>query len=256
MNYIDGYMQTIAVEHSSVKQAKVFKIEWNMGKRCNFQCSYCDEFTSDRKSPHLSFDVAQKAIDKILSKLEDKQIKVNLTGGEPTVNPEFEKILSYMYEKNIDVGLITNGSRTLEFYKVIMPKLKSFIISYHMEYHNREVLPGKILELKKFIKDNNFDIHFHVHMMMLPTMFDEADKIVKKLKENDVNCVIRRIRPAYMKNDNAVYDKDGKLIEGEIASPHYKGPVTLKILSNGSPDYSYDKYYSLEEKQYLSDIGV
>lgn len=249
-------MKTIAVEHSSDKQSKIFKIEWNMSKRCNFQCSYCDEFTSDRKSPHLPFDIAKKAIDKILSKLEDKQIKVNLTGGEPTVNPEFEKILSYMYEKNIDVGLITNGSRTLEFYKGIMPKLKSFIMSYHMEYHNREVLPVNILELKKFIEENNYNIHFHVHMMMLPTMFDEADKVIKILKENDVNCVIRRIRPAYMKNDSAVYNKDGRLIDGDIALPYYKGIVTLKHLPNGSADYSYDKYYNLEEKQYLLNIGV
>jgi MoaA/NifB/PqqE/SkfB family radical SAM enzyme len=249
-------MKTIAVEHSSDKQSKIFKIEWNMSKRCNFQCSYCDEFTSDRKSPHLSFDIAKKAIDKILSKLEDKQIKVNLTGGEPTVNPEFEKILSYMYEKNIDVGLITNGSRTLEFYKRIMPKLKSFIMSYHMEYHNREVLPGNILELNKFIKENNYNIHLHVHMMMLPTMFAEAKNVVKMLKENDIACVIRRIRPAYMKNDSATYDKDGRLIDGEIALPHYKDTVTLKIGPNGSPDYSYDKYYSLEEKQYLENIGV
>ena len=249
-------MKTIAIEHSSTRQSNVLKIEWNMSKRCNFQCSYCDEFTSDRKSPHLSFDVAKKAIDKILSKTEDKQIKVNLTGGEPTVNPEFEKILSYMYEKNIDVGLITNGSRTLEFYKGIMPKLKSFIMSYHMEYHNREVLPDNILELKKFIEENNYDIHFHIHMMMLPTMFDEADRVISILKENNIPCVIRRIRPAYMKNDSAVYNANGSLIEGEIALPHYKGPVTLKVLPNGSPDYSYDEYYSLEEKQYLSNMGV
>lgn len=249
-------MKTIAVEHSSEKQSKVLKIEWNMSKRCNFRCSYCDEFTSDRKSPHLPFDVAKKAIDKILIKTQDKQIKVNLTGGEPTVNPEFEKILSYMYEKNIDVGVITNGSRTLEFYKGIMPKLKSFIMSYHMEYHNREVLPENILELKKFIKENNYDIHFHIHMMMLPTMFDEADRVISILKENNIPCVIRRIRPAYMKNDSAVYNTNGRLIEGEIALPHHTGLVTLKHLPNGSPDYSYDEYYSLEEKQYLSNMGV
>lgn len=59
-----------------------------------------------------------------------------------------------------------------------------------------------------------------------------------------------------MKNDSAVYNSNGSLIEGEIALPHYKGPVTLKRLPNGSPDYSYDEYYSLEEKQYLSNMGV
>ena len=53
---------TIAVEHSSEKQSKVFKIEWNIGKRCNFNCSYCDDYTHDNFSKHLSLEIAKKTI--------------------------------------------------------------------------------------------------------------------------------------------------------------------------------------------------
>ena len=83
-------MQTVAVEHASANQAKVVKIEWNMGKRCNFHCSYCDEFTHDNKSKHMSFEVAKRTIDKIVSKLPGRKFKINLTGGEPTVNPNLD----------------------------------------------------------------------------------------------------------------------------------------------------------------------
>lgn len=250
-------MQTIAVEHSSTKQAKVFKIEWNMGKRCNFHCSYCDEFTHDNKSKHVSFEVAKNAIDKIVEKTQGKQIKINLTGGEPTVNPNIEKIIDYMYEQGIDVGVTTNGSRKLEFYKKLLPKLSSLIFSYHMEYHNREVIPEHIVALKKLALEQDRYIHVHVHMMMLPTMFDEATTAIKYLKANDVPVVMRRIRPAYMKNENAQYNDNGQLIEGEISRPFYDGIVTLKMQPKGGPDYSGGlDYYSDEEKEYLKNNNV
>lgn len=249
-------MQTVAIEHSSPKQAQVFKIEWNMGKRCNFHCSYCDEFTHDNKSNHIPFEVAKNTIDKIVEKTQGKKIKINLTGGEPTVNPDIEKIINYMHEKDIDIGITTNGSRTLKFYKGILPKLASLIFSYHMEYHKREVIPENIAELKKLALEQNRYIHVHVHMMMLPTMFEEAKKTIKYLKENDVPVVMRRIRPAYMKNDEANYDSKGHLIEGDIARPFYDGTVTLKMTSGG-PDYSGGQdYYSREEKEYLNDNNV
>lgn len=250
-------MQTVAVEHASPNQAKVVKIEWNMGKRCNFNCSYCDEFTHDHKSKHMSFEVAQRTIDKIVSKLPGRRFKINLTGGEPTVNPNFEKILDYMYSQGIDVGLTTNGSRTLEFYKRILPKLASFIVSYHMEYHKREVIPENIVALKKLALEQDRYIHVHVHMMMLPTTFDEAKEAIEYLKENDVPVVMRRIRPARMKqHPDSKFNEKGQLIEGPISRPFYDGIVT-QLFKNGSPYYGGDKdYYSEDEIEFLENAGV
>lgn len=247
---------TIAVEHSSEKQAKVFKIEWNMGKRCNFNCSYCDEFTHDNKSKHLPFEVAKKTIDKIREKTVGKRIKINLTGGEPTVNPDIEKIVDYMYSNDIDVGITTNGSRTLDFYSKLFPKLASLIFSYHMEYHKREVIPETIVELKRLQETLDKHVHLHVHMMMLPTQFEEAKEAIQYFKDNNVPVVMRRIRPAYIKDNNAVYDENNHLIKGNIARPFYDGVVTLKM-KNNQPDYSGGRdYYSQDELEYLRSNNV
>lgn len=249
-------MQTIAVEHSSTKQAQVFKIEWNMGKRCNFNCSYCAEFTHDNSSKHLPYEVAKKTVDKILEKTRGKKIKINLTGGEPTVNPEIEKIVDYMYSKGIDVGITTNGSRKLDFYERILPKLASLIFSYHMEYHGREVLPENIVSLYNLAQQQDHYIHVHVHMMMLPTQFDEAKTAIEHFKNNNVPVVMRRIRPAYKKDETAVYNEQGKLVEGNIARPFYDGTVTLKFKGK-NVDYSGGQdYYSNEEIAYLETNNV
>jgi MoaA/NifB/PqqE/SkfB family radical SAM enzyme len=250
-------MKTVAVEHCRAKQSEVVKIEWNLGKRCNFNCSYCDEATHDNFSPHMSFDVAKRTIDKIIDKLPGRQFKMNLTGGEPTVNPEFERIIDYMYERGVQIGVTTNGSRTFEFYKRNVHKLTSIIFSYHMEYHKRRVLPETIVDLYNYTKTLDKHVHLHVHIMMLPTTFAEADDSIKYFRENEVPVVMRRIRPARAKDHpDSVLDDKGRLLEGPIAQPFYDG-VTTQLIRNGQPVYDGDAgYYSEDEIKYLENNGV
>lgn len=249
-------MKTVAIEHSNPLQANVVKIEWNMGKRCNFNCSYCDEFTHDNKSSYMSFEVAKKTVDKIVDKLPGRKFKINLTGGEPTLNPEFEKILDYMYQKNIAVGITTNGSRTYDFYAKNLHKLASIIFSYHMEYHKRHALPENIVKLHKLSKTFDKHLHLHVHMMMLPTTFKEADETIEYLKTNGISVVMRRIRPARIKkHPDSVFDKNGLLISGPIAPPFYDGITTL-LFKNDQAYYDDVEYYSEEELKYLESKGV
>lgn len=251
------HTSTVAVEHSSAKQSQVYKIEWNLGKRCNFNCSYCDEYTHDNHSPHIPFEVAKKAIDKILEKVGDRKIKINLTGGEPTVNKDFEKILDYMYERGIDVGMTTNGSRTYDFYQRNFHKFATMIFSYHMEYHKREVIPENVVKLAEYNKTLAKPIHMHVHVMMLPTQFEEAKDVIQYFKDNDVPVVMRRIRAAYMKDhpDNE-YFPDGRLMRGTIAPPFYDGVVTLAFNKVGGPNYESLNYYSPEELKFLETNNV
>lgn len=250
-------MKTVAIEHSNTLQADIVKIEWNLGKRCNFNCSYCDEFTHDNFSPHMSFEVAKKTIDKIVDKLPGRRFKMNLTGGEPTVNPEFEKILDYMYQKNIAVGVTTNGSRTYDFYAKNLHKLSSIIFSYHMEYHKRKVLPENIVRLYELSKTLDKHVHLHVHMMMLPTTFKEADEAIDYFKSNGVPVVMRRIRPARAKDHkSSILNEKGLLVSGPIAQPFYDG-VTTQLFKDNQPYYNGDEgYYSEEEIKYLESKGV
>ena len=36
------------------------KIEWNLGKRCNFDCSYCPSEIHDNTSPHTDIEILKK----------------------------------------------------------------------------------------------------------------------------------------------------------------------------------------------------
>ena len=60
---------------------------------------------------HLSFGECTKAIDRLVETEERPEV-LQLSGGEPTIHPEFLKILDYGYRQPIDVVMInTNGIR-------------------------------------------------------------------------------------------------------------------------------------------------
>jgi uncharacterized radical SAM superfamily Fe-S cluster-containing enzyme len=60
---------------------------------------------------HLSFDECRAAIDRLVA-VEGRPEVLQLSGGEPTIHPEFERILEYGCQQPIDVVMInTNGLR-------------------------------------------------------------------------------------------------------------------------------------------------
>ena len=88
-------MDLIRVEHASKKYKQWVRIEWNMGRRCNFDCSYCGADLHDNKSKHLPFEKFDDAVRTMREFYADKQIRMSLTGGEPFVHPRILDILQY-----------------------------------------------------------------------------------------------------------------------------------------------------------------
>jgi len=64
------------------------KIEWNIGKRCNYDCSYCPSMIHDNISPHTDINILKTTVD-VLSNLGTK-VRLSLTGGEPCVHSDIE----------------------------------------------------------------------------------------------------------------------------------------------------------------------
>ena len=115
------------------------KIEWNLGKRCNYDCSYCPSEIHDNKSPHTDIKLLIATVDK-LAEL-NKPIRLSFTGGEPCVHPKFEELVKYAKHKGIKwISVTTNGTRLFEFYKMISEYVDQFVVSIHFEYDWMRVL--------------------------------------------------------------------------------------------------------------------
>jgi MoaA/NifB/PqqE/SkfB family radical SAM enzyme len=187
------------------------KVEWNIGKRCNYDCSYCPESIHDNYSPHTPIDLLEATVDK-LSELP-KPVRISFTGGEPAVHPDFESLLEYCKRKNIYwVNLTTNGTRTANWYLNHEMFINHIVFSLHFE-HDWKRIVRTILEYY-----DSTEREFFVNIMAHHSYMDNVREVVKKFTELGIKFAVRRIR--WTEGDHNIFDDmryDGKDLEWLLA---------------------------------------
>ena len=73
-------------------------------RRCNLDCTYCNEF--DDTSKPVPFDELRKRLD-ILADMGTSVITIS--GGEPLMHPELDDVIRHIRKRGMIAGLITNG---------------------------------------------------------------------------------------------------------------------------------------------------
>jgi MoaA/NifB/PqqE/SkfB family radical SAM enzyme len=73
-------------------------------RRCNLACGYCNEF--DDYSPPVPTEEMIRRVDRLAS---FGTTLITISGGEPLLHPELEKIIARIRSHGILAGLITNG---------------------------------------------------------------------------------------------------------------------------------------------------
>lgn len=236
-----------AVEPLDVNRDNVIRVEWSISKRCNFTCSYCTEFVRDSVSTFPDLDVMKRTIDRVLE-ITDKDVHLTLTGGEPALCKHLIEFCQYAKSKKqiTDISITTNGSRSTSYYKKLISTIDSITFSYHMEYAKRDRVPKTIKELSK----TEHAKRINVHMMMLPTAFDEAKELIHEMRELGITVHVRRIRPAFDKFD----------LEKGITRwtrPYENTIPTFIFREDGKVDWTKDAgYYSDKEEEFLKTIPV
>ena len=183
------------------------KIEWNLGKRCNYDCTYCPSSIHDNFSPHTDIDILEATVDKLCEL--GKPLRISLTGGEPCVHPDIENLLDYFKRKNVFwVNLTTNGTRSATWYLQNEMFWNHLIFSLHFEYDWQRVMRT----INQYY--DNSEREFFVAVMAHHDHMEDVKKVVKELKEKGIKYTIRRIR--WTEGDHNVFDDmryDGKDLE-------------------------------------------
>ncbi|MEZ4747561.1 MAG: radical SAM protein, partial [Calditrichia bacterium] len=73
-------------------------------RRCNLSCAYCNEY--DNFSAPIPFDALKSRITK-LARLNT--FAITLTGGEPMLHPDIDRIIRYINSLGLVSTIITNG---------------------------------------------------------------------------------------------------------------------------------------------------
>lgn len=179
-------------------ERNTFVVNWDLGRRCTYACSYCPPFRSNKTSPLVSLDDMIKTmefIDEYVTMYDHymnyQEITISLTGGEPTVHPalyKFAKHVKETYGTKYRLDLTTNGAWKR---KNINELFDSGTISYHPEAEP---------DIKKQVRDNIASLRWKVNVMFHKDYFDECIDLCNWLDELGIKYIPRRIGETGGKN--------------------------------------------------------
>ncbi len=183
------------------------KVEWNLGKRCNYDCTYCPTSIHDNFSPHRDINVLEATIDRLCEL--DKPLRISLTGGEPCVHPDIEDLFDYMKRKNIFwVNLTTNGTRSASWYLQNEMFFNHIVFSLHFEHDWQRVMHT----INQFY--DSTEREFFVNVMAHHNYMDNVRTAVAQLLQKGIKFAVRRVR--WTEGDHNIFDDmryDGKDLE-------------------------------------------
>ncbi len=107
---------------------KIINTIWlNITSKCNNKCDFC---YNNIKQKNMGFSKI-KAYVNLIKKIGPKE--VILIGGEPTLHPDFIKILDLFNKINIKPNIVSNGITFAnnQFTKLVLPRVKRITISIH-----------------------------------------------------------------------------------------------------------------------------
>lgn len=92
------------------KKHPLRQLFWECTWRCNLQCLHCG---SDCKSastvPDMPAEDFIKVVDSILPHVDPHKLNIVITGGEPLVRNDLEKVGRMLYDRELPWGIVTNG---------------------------------------------------------------------------------------------------------------------------------------------------
>lgn len=175
------------VEHLYPHVRNSVKVEWNLGKRCNLDCSYCPAEIHDNHSEHTDIEILKSTVD-TLSTIP--RVRISLTGGEPCVHPHIEQLLQHAKNRISWINVTTNGTRTVEFYQNILENyINHIVFSVHFESDWWKAINTIIKVYKQSANKNVL-----VHMMMLPGRLKDVKDACEALLDAGIRYALRPIR--------------------------------------------------------------
>ena len=164
-----------------------YQILWDIGRRCNYDCSYCWTSVHNRDDDHKDFDLMKKTADNLIDNWAmSNSIRWNFGGGEPTLHPQFLNFLKYLKDKNQWIMLTSNGTRDHKYWAEAVKYLNSINLSAHfdglLDDKDEDRFVRNVDVICKYFDEHDDDHWLEIKLMAPPRYIDRALKLRDKIK--------------------------------------------------------------------------
>ena len=90
-----------------IQHDTALSVIWQIGKRCNYECFYCNDDLHDKISPDVDIIILKKIYDRIKQQYSGN-INFSITGGEPTLHPNLIEFCKYISFSSAGVSPISS----------------------------------------------------------------------------------------------------------------------------------------------------
>ncbi len=173
------------------------QVFWEIGRRCNYDCSYCHPFVHNNYEAHKTLAMLKYATENLEQKFsKGSQINFAISGGEPTLNPDYLDWVKYLFGRGHRISTHSNGTRPTEYYTELIT-LSDINISVHFEHYQKAKMIPLISTIASVVHDHRISEkyvgHLEVMLMIIPGRQDEVldfEKEIWKIPHFREHCTL------------------------------------------------------------------
>lgn len=156
-----------------------FLVSWTLSNKCNYRCSYCPPHLHSGYTGQPQWETVKRFVENF--KQPGKNICYRLSGGEPTHWKHFLDLAKLVKAQGHTFSFLTNGSKSVDYYKTITQYTDGYIISYHPEYANVE-------HICEVVRTSYCPVF--INLMLTPDNFDDMLAVAKKIYQTSDNVSV------------------------------------------------------------------
>lgn len=181
-------------------QTDVLRIYCDFSNVCNYKCWYCFPDSNTGTHPWPDVDIIKENIVALVNFYNKSElinrVELHLLGGEPTLWKELGNFVKYVKENsNCAIKILTNGSRTLRWWK----DYANYFEVIHITVHHERADLDHIENLSKLLLET--ESMFELKVLMDFKNWDKCVSIVDRLS-NFEEDVLLRIEPIHINGES------------------------------------------------------
>jgi MoaA/NifB/PqqE/SkfB family radical SAM enzyme len=182
--------------------------------RCQLNCSFCLNAFDNRFNRKGYEEISGKDWIKGFNRIEPRKgIPMTLSGGEPSLHPDFIEIINNT-NPELDIDILTNlywpDKKIDEFIDKVDPKrLKrdSPYASIRASYHPEQMDPEKLVKNAKKLQDSGFDVGIWSVLYPSPEQLSAINQMQFRCKDNGIDFRVKEFTGDYKGERYGDYSK-------------------------------------------------